>query len=290
MLFFHRRYQLQAACISHPGRVRGNNEDAAWLMGKIKEDPDQPEFASVWSGVSLRFLAAVADGMGGEACGEIASMEAVKNLQPAAFPGIRARAVADIAAANEVICREMEAQGSRMGSTFAALYLDGDRGLAVNVGDSRVYLLRDGIFTQLSTDHDRAAQMVRQGMLTKEEAAKHPARHSLTQHLGIDPEEFVIEPAFSEVTGLREGDIFLLCSDGLSDMVPDERIREILVGGDKAGGNAAGGNENNAWNENGAGNESRAALACLALRDAALAAGGRDNVTVLTVFVEGAEA
>ena len=270
MFLFRKKHTLQAALRSHPGLIRGNNEDAARILSGGRTDagadlgkcsPEQAEFSGTWSGDSVCFLAAAADGMGGEACGELASFAAIRHLQPASFRKIRETGEETVRRANEEICREMAARGARMGSTLAVLYLDGDQGMAMNLGDSRIYLLRDGSLTQLSEDHSRAAQMVRQGILTPEEALSHPGRHALTQHLGIEPEEFLIEPAWEGPLDLAAGDRFLLCSDGLYDMVSEEEIRRFLETAESPED------------------------ACGTLLDAALAGGGRDNVTVLAVFV-----
>ncbi len=101
----------------------------------------------------------------------------------------------------------------------------------MNIGDSRAYLFRSGRLTQLSQDHTPVRQMVDLGVIKAEEARTHPDRHKLSQHLGIFPSEMVIEPYVAEPVAILSGDIFLLCSDGLTEMLPDEAIRERLLGG-----------------------------------------------------------
>ena len=141
-----------------------------------------------------------------------------------------------------VLARAGTLMVERMGSTMAALCFTRRGVTACNIGDSRVYILRDGALRQLSVDH-----------VEHWEGRK---KTPLTQHLGLDPEELRLEPSICE-EALRGGDRFLLCSDGLSDMLEDERIAELLA--------AAPGAEQ----------------AARSLLDAALEQGGRDNTTVI---------
>lgn len=148
-----------------------------------------------------------------------------------------------------------------MGTTLTALYLDQGKAICCNVGDSRCYFMRAGALRQLSADHTEAQQMVNMGILSPEQARKSKSWHKLTQHLGIFPEEFVIEPHFGPPLVLKSGDVFLLCSDGLTDMAADEQIAEILNTGKNAEQTAD------------------------ALVKLALSQGGRDNVTALVLKV-----
>ena len=254
---------LRAAVRTHAGRIRENNEDNFYLQTRCRTDVTQPEAAYACAAADSRFLAAVADGMGGEAAGEKASLLAVQALHPCAIERTEEYAHAAVMQANEGICTEMRKNGgSRMGSTLAALYIDAGQFLCCNIGDSRCYRLRGGVLTQLSTDHNKAKRMVELGVLTKEQAARHPSRHELTQHLGIFPEEILIEPALCGPQTVEAGDVFLLCSDGLTDMVDEDQIAAVLAGPGPAQTQAD------------------------ALVEQALAAGGRDNVTVLVVRAE----
>lgn len=251
---------IQASVICHVGRVRSNNEDNYYLQGQIRQDVDQLNTRAEFAGTDACVLFAVADGMGGTARGEFASLAAVKSLRACSAEQARAAATRSINRANALICREMDRIGSRMGTTLAALYMDAGRAVVCNVGDSRVYLLRSGELTRLSVDHSQVQQMIDLGFLSPEDARSHPGRHVLTQHLGIREEEMVIQPAFSPELALQAGDIFLLCSDGLTDMVDDDDIRAVLSSGTP---------------------EQQAQT----LIDRALAAGGRDNVTALVAAV-----
>lgn len=164
--------------------------------------------------------------MGGEAHGDLASLAAVKCIMknnPASIPELE-QTVLD---ANLSICALMDKYRERIGSTLTMLYCHGDSAELINIGDSRCYLLRDGTLEQLSTDHTQVHHMVEMGLLTKEQARSHKDRHKLSQHLGIYPDEMIIEPAQEHLI-VQEGDVFLLCSDGLTDMVEDSAIEETL--------------------------------------------------------------
>lgn len=251
---------IQASVVCHVGCVRSGNEDNYYLQGQIRQDVEQPNTRAQFAGPDTCVLFAVADGMGGEAQGEFASLTAVKSLRACAMKQVRAAAARSINRANALICREMDRIGRRMGTTLAALYMDAGKAVVCNVGDSRVYLLRGGSLIQLSTDHSQVQQMIDLGILSPETARTHPSRHVLTQHLGIRAEEMLLQPAFSEELELKSGDTFLLCSDGLTDMVEEDMICAILSSGEPE-------------------HQTQALL------ERALAAGGRDNVTVLVAAV-----
>ena len=132
---------------------------------------------------------------------------------------------------------------------------------AMNIGDSRIYLYRDGALIQLSTDHSVLARMIRMGQITEEEAKTHPLRHQITQHFGIRPEEMVLEPAVVQEE-VQTGDVYLLCSDGLTDMVDDEEILQYL------------------------GSDLSLTEKVKQLVQRAVDAGGRDNITVVLIEAE----
>lgn len=251
---------LQAAVVCHVGCVRANNEDNYYLQGQIRRSVEELNTQAQFCGPDTGTLFAVADGMGGEAQGELASLTAVQALKPCSFDQGQAVLSRSFFKANTFICRENARAGCKMGTTLAALLIDGGMAMVCNIGDSRAYLLRSGSLTQLSTDHTQVQQMVELGILTAEEARNHPNRHILTQHLGIHESDMIIQPAFSEAVKVEGGDTFLLCSDGLTDMVEDDAIRHILCSGTP---------------------EQQAQ----ALVDEALRNGGKDNVTVLVAKV-----
>lgn len=252
--------RLSAAVYTHVGLVRQNNEDNFYLRGALRQDLQQLSSRQKHRGNDQTALFAVADGMGGEENGELASLVTVQNLNAAPLPQIRHRAMESITRANDLICDEMiQSGGKRMGSTLAAVYMDGGRAVCCNVGDSRIYLFRGDVLQQISVDHTQVQQLVRSGVITPQEARTHKRRHVLTQNIGISPQEMEIEPAFSDPIPLEPGDMFLLCSDGLTDMADDAQIAEILRQG---------------------GSPKKLAEALVNL---ALEQGGRDNVTVMLI-------
>ena len=233
---------------THPGLVRQNNED---VVACVLPDKEGIETAR---GV----LAIVADGMGGHAAGEVASAIAADTIRRLYYEiegSPDAVLKAAFAAANEAICRRSRADPAcaGMGTTCTVLALRDDAAFLAHIGDSRAYLLREGRLRQISEDHSLVAQLMRDGALTREQAAKSPQRHVILRALGTEP---AAEPAvWSQGLPLRPGDVFVLCSDGLTDLVDDCMIGDIVGHLAPVG-------------------------ACAALIEAALAAGGIDNVSV----------
>jgi serine/threonine protein phosphatase PrpC len=174
-------------------------------------------------------LIAVADGMGGLPAGEVASEIAIRSLaaleaESAAVDPIEALRGA-LEKANDQIGEAIDANPSLagMGTTVTAMLLRGDRIAMVHVGDSRAYLLRDGVLTQVTKDDTFVQSLVDKGAITAEEARRHPQRSLVTQAL----QGREVSPVFEQLEP-RGGDRFLLCSDGLSDFVDDEAILEVL--------------------------------------------------------------
>ena len=236
--------QLSFAGLTDQGRVRRRNEDA--LL-------QRPE----------RGLFAVADGMGGHAAGDVASRIAVDILDDrtlAAGPDPNPGQVRDaIRKAHEAILRAARAESDLegMGTTLTALQVrSGGSWLIGHVGDSRAYRLRGGALEQLTRDQTWVQQQVEAGALTPEQARTHPWAAMITCALGIEDIELEIQILEPEP---RPGDLFLLCSDGLTARLRDEDLRRIL-------------GEHDALDD-----------AARALVDAANAAGGPDNITVALV-------
>jgi serine/threonine protein phosphatase PrpC len=192
---------------THPGRRRRRNEDAY-----VCEPP----------------LFAVAAGRGGAQAGELASALAAGALLEGDGTAGEEGMVARIQEANRRVWQRAneDAAASGMGTTVTvALVESAGRVLFGHVGDSRAYLLRDGRLRQLTQDHSLVAELVRRGELSPEEAESHPQRSVITRALGTDPDVDV--DSFAVET--REGDLFLLCSDGLSTMVDDATVEETLL-------------------------------------------------------------
>ena len=232
----------RAAAVTDTGRQRLRNEDAF-----VCEPP----------------LFAVADGMGGARAGEVAARLAATALEEAG------RGVDDmeglITEANRRIWERSVAdpKTAGMGTTVTAALVDGRGGNVTigHVGDSRAYLRRSGALEQLTTDHSLVAELVEGGLLTPEEAERHPQRSAITRALGTEP---TVEVDVFRVEAVP-GDLFLICSDGLSSMVDDDELASVI-------GEA----------------EGEPARAAEGLVAAANANGGQDNITVvLFEIVEG---
>ncbi|HTU16176.1 MAG TPA: Stp1/IreP family PP2C-type Ser/Thr phosphatase [Solirubrobacterales bacterium] len=208
-------------------------------------------------------LFVVADGMGGAQAGEVASMTAVQAFEnglPAGDPEIALQE--SIGLANRTIHDQAHSDSSLagMGTTITAAAVDGEAEAVVigHVGDSRAYRLRDGILQRLTKDHSLVEEMRRRGQITEAQAEDHPQRSIITRALGPEPE---VQADIQSVPS-APGDLFLLCSDGLTTMLGDERIKELLVGSTSLD------------------------AATRALVDEANRAGGRDNITVVLFQVE----
>jgi PPM family protein phosphatase len=209
-------------------------------------------------------LFVVADGMGGAQAGEVASRIAVESFQPGIGGARGAEAeLAELARAANARIHELShanVEQAGMGTTLTAVHV-GEHDVAIaHVGDSRAYCLRDGQLLRLTDDHSLVDELLRQGRLTPEEAVEHPQRSVITRALGPEHTVDVDTRSFRA----RAGDVYLLCSDGLTTMVPEQRIAEIM----------------------GAGSSLRDAGETLIA--AANEAGGRDNITVVLLRLEDA--
>ena len=251
---------VSSAALSHPGLRREANEDS------VCSRPDLGLFL-------------VADGMGGHAAGEVASRLAAQVIEtfisdtrnadinttwpfpydPAlSLDGNRMTAAFRLANRRLGTAMENDEKLRGMATTAAALLVGRDRPVVAHVGDSRVYRWRDGELTQITEDHSWVNEQVRAGVLSESDARHHPWRHVVTRALsgGDDPGVEIQE------IDVKAGDRILLCSDGLSGVVPQERLAEII-------GNGATPDET-----------------CRNLIEAANQAGGPDNITVAMLQVD----
>ncbi len=238
------------------GNVRKNNEDNFYLNGAYKRAAEDLNYKKE-DFIYGTGVFAVCDGMGGEEHGEKASLFAVETLKEFEERDMNEAINEYINTANEKICDLItENNGTRSGTTLALIYMKDGYANCYNIGDSRIYLIRDKGMMQISEDHTRCNQMIKMGILTKEQALTHKDRHVLTQHMGIFPDELIIQAHKAGPMKLQNGDMFLICSDGLTDMLSDTEITRHL-------------------------SLSRSAKDCTdALVNAALKKGGKDNVTV----------
>lgn len=211
-------------------------------------------------------LFVVADGMGGHKAGQVASqiaveaaIRAIEALQGASV-SLAERLRHAVACANREIflAAQADAELAGMGTTLVAMLFGEERLALAHVGDSRAYLLRRGRLRALTDDHSIVAELLRRQAISEEAARAHPHRHVLTRALGVRAR---IEPDLAEMTP-QSGDVFVLCSDGLTTHVADDEIAEIVGG------------------------EADLDSAATRLVEVANAAGGLDNVTVLLLRVE----
>jgi serine/threonine protein phosphatase PrpC len=227
---------VEAAHRTDTGRQREANEDSYFARA--------PVFA-------------VADGMGGAQAGEVASRIAVEAFEPEREEGVPPEQYLSETAqrANRRIFEFAQGDSSRsgMGTTLTAALVGGDDVSFGHVGDSRAYRYRDGELTQLTADHSLVEELRRQGKLTQDQAADHPQRSVITRALGPEPRV----PVDTMTVRARDGDVFVLCSDGLTTMLSDEEVAAVVAAGDDLD------------------------TAARRLVGAANERGGRDNITVV---------
>ncbi len=235
-------YEVKFYCVSHIGNIRSINQDNLICNGKFLCNEDEFEYSgNVVVGKPKMF--AVFDGMGGEECGEIASFIAA---QSAAMLDFKNDVLKDITQycvdTNDKICEYSVNNGIfSMGTTVAALVFDKNDIVMCNIGDSRVYRFSDKVLSQISLDHT--------------DVCLYRKKPPLSQNLGIPKSEMTIEPYLSKGEYV-DGDTYLICSDGLTDMVEEKDIQKILT--DKKTENPA-----------------------TELLDVALKNGGKDNITII---------
>jgi len=169
--------------------------------------------------------------MGGHRAGDVASRETVDGLCGALCCGWRTPddIVKAVEAVNRRIFNASAANGelSGMGTTVVAGYLSGDKLRIANVGDSRCYMIRDNAITQITVDHSYIEEHIAAGNITREQAADHPQRHMITRAIGT---EVSVEVDMFEVD-VRQGDVFLFCTDGLTEMVSDDALLSAVTVG-----------------------------------------------------------
>jgi len=242
---------LRLSSFSHTGRVRHNNEDACLIIPP-------------WSSYAIArkvCLFVVADGMGGQNAGEIASgismKESLEFFQQGKCDCATVQEVEELIGhvnARVWIHSQSKAETSGMGNTLTLMLVAGNQAVIGHIGDSRLYRLRSNRLEQLTCDHTLVAEQVRMGKLSPEAARVHPTRHILSRAIGsrqfVTPDIFSIE--------IMKGDTFMLCSDGISGMLDDGAIENVL-------------------------RTSSPETASVKLVDAANNAGGKDNSTAVVV-------
>lgn len=231
---------IDYAAITHPGKVRKNNEDAYLLSALDGEEPIINGPARALKVGDPGLLVAVADGMGGAAAGEVASREGLAAVSLFLFghwgrlaPSkareadlVRALETAVEKASDAVLRYSDDDRTARgMGSTLTAAVIWNGFAFVAQIGDSRAYLLRQGVLHQITEDQTLVNDLVAQGSLTREQARTHPQRNMITQALGSPQPLRVV---LTRLT-LRRGDRLLCCSDGLHGEVSDARLQDVLT-------------------------------------------------------------
>lgn len=256
-------YSISAACGCSTGKKRKNNEDHFCFVGVVADQAhEKGEQLLTWRGTTQESADfGVFDGMGGHENGEKAAHLAAMTLSKASKckgkpDELEALNKLAIQMSNKVYIHSRR-EKTNMGSTAAILRLLGDRFYLCNVGDSRIYRLRNGTLEQQSVDHTEEAILRAMGI-------EQIGKLGLTQYLGVDPQDFLIEPHL-KTEPLEAGDQFLICSDGVTDMLSEKELSEILNGDHSC--------------------EKKAAQVISQANER----GGKDNITVILVQVHSRE-
>ncbi len=251
-------FYLKAACGCHVGKVRKNNEDNFFFDGRCLEEVNRglKEVVTMSAVLRKELCLAVFDGMGGENFGETASYAAAaclrdstKRLRDYVIPARQFLNESSQIINRAVVQKAKDLYTERMGSTMVELYFTWRSVYVCNVGDSRAYRLRNGELLQISEDH------------VEKRRDKSTRKAPLTQYLGLDPEEYRLEPYIAK-GDLKKGDQYLLCSDGLTDMLTNIDISVAMS------------------------EECSVEQKVKNLIETALDRGGRDNITVIVISID----
>lgn len=254
-----------SAGLSLTGEIRTNNEDNFYIDGYYKEDYRSSSFAVTCSEDRDCHVYAVCDGMGGYEFGEKAAWQTLKLLRSFDNEDIEKNLKAFVLHANREVCRSYTGTGSeKRGTTLALVTIMSDRLTCCNVGDSRVYLYRKKRLERISEDHTRAQSMINAGIMSEKDAESRRDLRVLNQYIGVPEDDFIISPEIKSGIPLLKGDIIILCSDGLTDMVSDVEIGKTIKKSRRRNPELIGG----------------------ALAREAMVKGGRDNITAVVVKIE----
>lgn len=240
--------EFEFFAVTHSGLIRSNNEDY---------------FSIPSAQGTTRILAAVADGMGGHKAGEIASKLAIDtfteefNSNSVQNLSVRERLTSALSKANSAVynAAKDKLRLNNMGTTLTACYAENNKAAFINVGDSRAYIVHDGVAEQITQDHSVVQELLLKDIITQEEAENHPQKNMITRAIGIEPT--VNGDLF--IKNIEKGDCILLCTDGLSKHIPVEDVGLLF-------------------------DESCTAESIAkTLLDLALTKGGTDNITVITI-------
>lgn len=247
--------RVSMIAVTHKGNIRNKNEDNFYCSGLGVNDGVNMHIVQKDYDTDKRLFFGVFDGIGGLGNGEIASSYAEGKFKTYDEKEDVRSLEELLIEVNEYICCKKNELNQAMGSTAVVISVNEDMYELANVGDSKCFLLRDGKLVQITEDHTQAEILKKIGMENSD------MNNVLTQYLGVPYEEFQIEP-YTRKEQIKTGDMFLLCSDGLTSMVPEEKILETLISKDDL---------NRKMN---------------VLLQMALEKGGTDNVTIILLQLE----
>ena len=263
------KYTISYACTIHIGKVREENQDNFYIDGRIAGDENE---TCVGTLQYAKNIIAVCDGLGGEANGKEAARFVAERVKQA-DEAIKKDEAIDVhkvimdhltLAQNDV--HEMSAKfGKGGGSTVNIVYTDGERILSYNLGDSRTYLYRKGVLTQLSRDHTPVGDLIYKYGLSEKRAREHPERNLLNKCIGMPPRKSPLREPHIIDENMHADDILLLCSDGLTDMCWTYEIISVLS------------------------SEKNLEKATQTLLQIALQNGGNDNITIILLSFDADE-
>lgn len=220
--------KIRACAFSHMGKMRKNNEDNFNFNGTVPQDDALARGVRAYACFDRDCAFAVCDGMGGEQFGEYASRIAAESFTPF-VKAFNEETLGDyVKRANDGVCAMMNEKKARSGSTFAAISFSKDSVFVANLGDSKIFRIEGDRLTQLSHDDTNIQMMIENGNIPADQAGSIRIRPYLTQYLGIFENEMVAEPNFQTLP-IKAGETFLLCSDGLTDMLDNNTILSVIT-------------------------------------------------------------
>lgn len=254
-------WTIKAAMVYDKGSIRKGNEDAYYFNGKFAPLAEMNQSVITLTTVpAVGTLWAICDGMGGQSSGEVASYTAVSGMKELQRHLVGREFSASIQSWVHQASMAVERKAEGGGTTLVMLYCTDQDAQTAHIGDSRIYRMHEEKLSRITRDHSKVEMMVAAGIITEEEAETHPQRHTITRYLGMNSED-ICDATVGEKIPFVQGDRYLLCSDGVTDMLRDAQIEEIL----RDARDVKEGAER--------------------LRDAVFAAGARDNTTLILLEV-----
>ena len=260
------KWKIKAALKTGMGKVRQNNEDAFYFNGEFLTlramDVETSEQLCVPMNETLF---AICDGIGGQNNGEIASYTTVSRM-PELQQKLRNRDFGVVLQRwIQETSKAVQSASANGGCTLAMVYFQNNAVRIAHIGDSRVYRYHSGNLTQLTMDHSKVQMLVNAGVITPVQAKTHPQRHVITRYIGMPSDAVICEATLGRVMPAINRDVYLLCSDGVTDMVDDDELKNMIA-------------------------TSEDVTDCAnSIYEAALMAGGRDNTTVIVLELQNPE-